>query len=72
MFIQKTAVRNREIFAAHQQGDSIGVLAERHGLSEITVHQIIRGERYKIDVSVDAFYQEMRSQMPRPQPQAKP
>ena len=68
MFIQKTAARNREIFAAFQQGESVGELAERHRLSEITIHQIIRGERHKVAVSVDAFYKEMRSHMPRPQP----
>jgi Mor family transcriptional regulator len=61
MFIPKTAVRNRGILAAHQQGDSIRELARRHGLSEITVHQIITGERNKVAVSVDAFYKEMRS-----------
>ena len=66
MFIQKTAVRNREIFAAYQQGECVGELAERHRLSEITIHQIIRGERHKVAVSVDAFYREMRSQKPHP------
>ena len=72
MFGQKKAVRNREIFAAFQQGDSIGELARRHRLSEITVHQIIIAERHKVAVSVDAFYQEMRSQKPSPQPQTTP
>ena len=67
MFIQKTAVRNREIFASYQQGESVGDLAERHGLSEITVHQIIRAERHKLAVSIEAVYREMRSQTSGPQ-----
>jgi hypothetical protein len=64
---QKNVVRNREIFAARQQGESIEELAEHHGLSNITVCEIIRVERHKIAVSVDAFYQEIRSQEPPPQ-----
>lgn len=62
MIIQKTAVRNREIFAAYQHGESIEKLAEQYGLSAVTVHQIIRIERHKVAVSVDAFYEAMRSQ----------
>jgi Mor family transcriptional regulator len=68
MIVQKTTERNREIFAAYQQGKTIGELAELHGLSEITVHQIIRVEGHKVAVSVDSFYQEIRSQKPRLQP----
>jgi hypothetical protein len=61
---QKNAVRNREIFAARQQGESVEELAEHHGLSNITVCEIIRVERHKIAVSIDAFYKEKRSQEP--------
>ena len=67
MHIQKTAVRNREIFAARQQGESIAELAELYGLSNITVCEIIRVERHKIAVSIDTFYQEMRSEKQAPQ-----
>ena len=61
MRVQKSAMRNREIFAAYQQGESCENLAKQHGLSRMTVDQIIRIERHKIAVSVDAFYEEMRS-----------
>jgi Mor family transcriptional regulator len=71
MIIQKKAVRSRAIFAAYQRGESIGELARRHRLSEVSVHQIIRGERHKVAVSVDAYYEEMRAQTSQPQPQAK-
>jgi Mor family transcriptional regulator len=62
MFAHKTEVRNREIFAAYQRGEPTGNLAKLHKLSEKTVDEIIRVERHKIAVSVDAFYEEMRSQ----------
>ena len=42
MFIAKTAVRNREIFAAYQKGDLIEDLAKRYGLSIPTLHEVIR------------------------------
>jgi Mor family transcriptional regulator len=64
MYVQRTAVRNREIFAAYQQGGSIRQLAQRYELAEVTVYQIIRVELHKVAVSEDAFYQEMRSQKP--------
>ena len=67
MFIQKTAVRNREIFAAYQQGESPEDLAERYGLSRLTVCEIIRIERHKVAVSVDEFYEEQRLQKSAPQ-----
>ena len=62
MIFQKNAMRNREIFAAHRRGEATGDLARRYGISGQTVGQIIRAERHKIAVSVDAFYKEMRSQ----------
>jgi Mor family transcriptional regulator len=70
LFIQrrKKAARNRNIFAAYQQGETFGQLAERHGLSELTIQQIIRSERYKVAVSIDAFYKEMRLQNPSAYP----
>ena len=66
MIVQKTAIRNREIYAAYQRGESTGDLAKRYDLSKTTVDQIIRVERHKIAVSVDDFYAIMRSQKPLP------
>jgi len=65
MAVQRNEVRNREIFAAHQRGEPIGDLARRYELSRQTVDQIIRAERHKIAVSVDVFYERMRSPKPR-------
>ena len=62
MKVQKQATRNREIFAAYQRGETIEDIAKRYALSGLTVGQIVRFERYKIAVSVDAFYKTMRSQ----------
>lgn len=58
---QKNNTRNRDIFAANQNGETIAELAQRYRLSEITVMQIIMIERHKAAVSVDAFYKQMRS-----------
>ncbi len=71
MIIQKTAVRNREIFVAYQHRESIENLAKRYGLSGVTVLQIIRIEKHKVAVSVDEFYEELRSQKLGPQPSVK-
>lgn len=60
---RKTASRNREIFAAHQDGQSIEALANRYGLSRVTVSEIIRFEGHSMAVSADAFYAERRAQM---------
>ena len=66
--IQKTSMRNREIFAAYQTGESIEHLTKRYGISGQTVSRIIGIERHKIDVSVDDFYQKMRARKLRFQP----
>jgi Mor family transcriptional regulator len=60
MNVQKTAVRNRDIFAASQDGKSIEELAQKYGLSAVTVRQIIRIEGHKVAVSVEGFYEELR------------
>ena len=62
MIVPKTAVRNREIFVAFQHGKSIEDLAKQYELFEATIREIIRIERHKIAVSVDAFYEGMRTQ----------
>jgi hypothetical protein len=61
-------MRNREIFAAYQTGESIERLTMLYGISGQTVSRIIGTERHKIDVSVDDFYQEMRARKLRFQP----
>jgi Mor family transcriptional regulator len=58
--IHKTEQRNREIFAAHQQGEDVQALAERYNLSAKTVQQIILFEKYKQEVSAEPFYQAIR------------
>ena len=60
MYVQKTMVRNREIFAACEDGKSIEELAQKHGLSAVTVRQIIRIEGHKVAVSVEGFYEDLR------------
>ena len=67
MFIPKKAVRNREIFAAYQNGNSAADLANRYGLSTVTIREILRIERHKVAVSADQFYEEMRSRNLRTQ-----
>lgn len=62
MILQKTAVRNREIFIAFQQGESIENLAKRYELVGGTIREIIRIEKHKIAVSADAFYEGLRTQ----------
>ena len=62
MKVRKQSTRNREIFAAYQHGETLEDIAKRYALSRLTVAQIVRFERYKIAVSVDAFYETMRSQ----------
>lgn len=62
MIVQKNGMRNREICASYQQGESREELAKRHGLSKIVVDQTIRVERHTIAVSVDAFNEQVRSQ----------
>jgi Mor family transcriptional regulator len=65
MNIQKTWARNRKIFAAYKDGESMEKLAKRYRLSRDSIQQIVAAERNKIAVSVDAFYKTMRSQLQR-------
>jgi Mor family transcriptional regulator len=61
MIINKTATRNREIFSAHQNGESIEGLARRYGLAVVTVREIIRVEKHKVAVSVEGYYEDQRA-----------
>jgi Mor family transcriptional regulator len=61
MIYRRNAVRNREVFAACQNGETVECVAKKYWLSPITVHEIIRIEKLKLAVSVDAFYRDLRS-----------
>jgi hypothetical protein len=52
----KTALRDREIFAAYKRGDPPTKIAETHKLAVHTVVQILRDERHKHALSADEFY----------------
>ena len=58
--MHKTELRNREIFATHQDGQSYEDLAERYALTPDTVRQIIIRERHKRAVSPKIYYQLLR------------
>jgi hypothetical protein len=58
--MKKTATRNREIFSAHRNGESIEDLAKRYGLAELTVRELIRVEKHKVAISIEHFYEELR------------
>lgn len=61
MICQRNAVRNREIFAAYQNGETAERAAKKYRLSPITVREIIRIERLRLAVSVDVSYRDLRS-----------
>jgi hypothetical protein len=50
------------MFVAHQNGELIEELAKRYGLEPGTVCQTLRIERHKVAVSVDEFYERIRSE----------
>ena len=56
----KTEGRNREIFFAYEAGRAIEEISAQHGLSPITVRDIISREKHKQAVSPDAFYEALR------------
>jgi hypothetical protein len=55
-----TAERNREIFAAFRAGKTVSQLAESYGLARMTVAALLNIEKYKVEVSTDEYYCEMR------------
>ena len=57
----KTIARNREIFAGYRAGKSTKELAQAYGLASHTVIAIIGIERHRLEVSLDAFYEGLRS-----------
>ena len=52
--------RNREIFAGFKAGMTVIQLAEHYGLASATIAGVLSTERLKFEVSVDAFYSDLR------------
>jgi Mor family transcriptional regulator len=57
----KTKLRNREIFAGYIAGETTQKLAQSYGLARPTIVAIIGNERHQLEVSVDEFYERLRS-----------
>jgi Mor family transcriptional regulator len=58
--LKKLESRNRDIFAAFQDGRALEDLAQLHQLSPTTVRQIIDREKLKRAVSPVAYYRALR------------
>jgi hypothetical protein len=58
-----TKERNRKIFAGYSAGKTPDQLAQTHGLGRATVMGIIGIERHRLEVSVDRYYEELRSSL---------
>lgn len=58
------SVRNREIFSALQDGQSLDEVARLHGLKPSRVSAILREERLKRRYSLDEVYRSLRLQAP--------
>jgi Mor family transcriptional regulator len=58
---RKTALRNREIFASHQKGLTLGDLAKQYGLALATIRQIISAEKHLHAVSNQPIYKAART-----------
>jgi Mor family transcriptional regulator len=57
----KTKDRNREIFAGYRAGETTEQLAKTHGLACRSIIAILNVERHRLEVSVDEFYESLRS-----------
>jgi predicted transcriptional regulator len=55
--------RNREIFAAFRAGKTVSQLAESYGLARMTVASLLNIEKYKLEVSSDEYYRDLRRSM---------
>ena len=60
---RKTTNRNRAILADHLAGKTSSELAETYGLAPASITAIITFERHKLDVSIDGFYEQLRSSL---------
>lgn len=63
----KNAARNREIYAAYCQGQTMSDLARQYGLAPATVRQIINSEKHLRAVSVEPVYRVARNDNPERQ-----
>jgi Mor family transcriptional regulator len=57
----QTKERNREIFACYMIGKKTQQLSQSYGLARPTIVAIISTERHRLEVSVDEFYESLRS-----------
>ena len=57
---RKTTNRNREIFVDFRSGKTPSELAEIYRLSRASIVAIICVEKHRLEVSEDAFYQQLR------------
>ena len=57
----KTIARNREIFAGYRAGKTTEQLAISYGLARPTIIAIIGIEKHRLEVSIDEFYERLRS-----------
>lgn len=55
-------LRNRKIFDAFENGESIVQLAKAHGLSENRIRAILIEEKNKRALSLDPYYRRLRVQ----------
>jgi Mor family transcriptional regulator len=61
-----TSDRNREIFAAFENGSSVAQLSEDYDLAGSRVRAILISESHKRIVSLEPFYRSLRGAHPRP------
>lgn len=60
---RKTTDRNREIFIDFRAGKSASELAAIYGLSRASIVAIVCVEKHRLEVSEDAFYQQLRASL---------
>ncbi len=60
---RKTTDRNREIFLDFRSGKTPSQLASLYGLSRASIVAIVCVEKHRLEVSEDAFYQQMRASL---------
>jgi Mor family transcriptional regulator len=58
--LARIETRNRDIFAASQNGRALEDLAQLHELSPVTVRQIVNREKLKRAISPVAYYRALR------------
>jgi len=61
MSLRRTTDRNREMFARFKAGQTVESLGEQYDLSVARVRAVLIDEKHKHEVSVEGFYQALRS-----------